>query len=39
LVWNVQTHAWGVHVYDVQGFIGPAGKAPGVVAQTDDQID
>lgn len=39
LVWNVQTHAWGVHVYDVQGFIGPAGKAPGAVAQTDDQID
>jgi hypothetical protein len=23
LVWNVQTHAWGVHVYDVQGFILP----------------
>ncbi|MBV9990927.1 MAG: CHAP domain-containing protein [Alphaproteobacteria bacterium] len=27
LVWNVQTHAWGVHVYDVQGFILP-GSAP-----------
>lgn len=23
LVWNVQTHAWGVHQYNVQGFIGP----------------
>ncbi len=23
LVWNVQTHAWGVHTYNVQGFIGP----------------
>ena len=23
LVWNVQTHAWGVHVYDVEGFIEP----------------
>ncbi len=23
LVWNVQTHAWGVHQYSVQGFIGP----------------
>ena len=23
LVWNVETHAWGVHTYDVQGFIQP----------------
>ena len=23
LVWNVQIHAWGVHQYNVQGFIGP----------------
>lgn len=23
LVWNVETHAWGVHTYDVQGFIEP----------------
>jgi hypothetical protein len=27
LVWNVQTHAWGVHTYNVQGFIGPGGAA------------
>jgi hypothetical protein len=25
LVWNVETHAWGVHTYDVQGFIEPSG--------------
>jgi hypothetical protein len=25
LVWNVETHAWGVHTYDVQGFIEPRG--------------
>lgn len=25
LVWNVQTRAWGVHQYNVQGFIGPGG--------------
>jgi surface antigen len=23
LVWNVQTHAWGVHTYNVTGFIEP----------------
>lgn len=23
LVWNVLTHAWGVHQYTVEGFIGP----------------
>lgn len=23
LIWNVQTHAWGVHQYTVQGFIRP----------------
>jgi len=23
LIWNVQTHAWGVHQYSVQGFIRP----------------
>ena len=27
LVWNVETHAWGVHTYNVQGFIEPAGAA------------
>ncbi|MBV8979082.1 MAG: CHAP domain-containing protein [Alphaproteobacteria bacterium] len=26
LVWNVQTHAWGTHVYNVQGFIGGSGN-------------
>ena len=26
LVWNVETHAWGVHTYDVQGFIEPSGN-------------
>jgi hypothetical protein len=25
LVWNVQTHAWGVHTYNVTGFIEPKG--------------
>jgi len=25
LVWNVQTHGWGGHVYNVQGFIGGRG--------------
>jgi hypothetical protein len=23
-VWNVETGAWGTHIYDVQGFIGPS---------------
>ncbi len=27
LVWNVQTHSWGVHQYTVQGFIGPSRNA------------
>jgi hypothetical protein len=25
LVWNVQTHGWGVHTYNVTGFIEPKG--------------
>jgi hypothetical protein len=42
-VWNVKTAAWGVRIYPVQGFIGPAGgAAPSpeepMVAQTPDQI-
>ena len=27
LVWNVETGAWGVHTYDVQGFIEPGNSA------------
>jgi hypothetical protein len=27
LVWNVQTHAWGVHTYNVTGFIEPKGSS------------
>lgn len=27
LVWNVETRAWGVHTYDVQGFIEPGDSA------------
>jgi surface antigen len=27
LVWNVQTHGWGIHTYNVRGFIEP-GRAP-----------
>jgi surface antigen len=23
LVWNLETHAWGTHTYEVRGFIGP----------------
>ena len=26
LVWNIETHAWGIHTYNVQGFIGPSGS-------------
>jgi hypothetical protein len=42
-VWNVKTAAWGVRIYPVQGFIGPAGGATPdpdepMVAQTPDQI-
>ena len=42
-VWNVKTGAWGVRIYPVQGFIGPAGgAAPSpdgpLPAQTPDQI-
>ena len=37
LVWNVQTHAWGGHTYNVQGFIGPgAGARTDRVAANDD---
>jgi len=37
LVWNVQTHAWGVHQYNVQGFIGPGHAArTDRVASADD---
>ena len=28
LVWNVQTHAWGIHTYNVQGFIGGDSERP-----------
>jgi hypothetical protein len=38
LVWNVETHAWGVHTYNVQGFIEP-GSAPMRVAQRDAHSD
>ncbi len=27
LVWNVQTHAWGTHTYNVTGFIEPKDRA------------
>ncbi|HWA04748.1 MAG TPA: CHAP domain-containing protein [Rhizomicrobium sp.] len=36
-VWNVETRNWGTHIYDVQGFIGPAGARKGLrVAAGDD---
>jgi hypothetical protein len=38
LVWNVQTHAWGVHTYDVQGFIQPSGSSREMrVSQADPE--
>jgi len=38
LVWNVETHAWGVHTYDVQGFIAPDAPSREMrVSQTDSR--
>lgn len=39
LVWNVQTHAWGVHTYNVQGFIEPGSRTMRVAQRDDDSDD
>jgi surface antigen len=36
LVWNVETHAWGVHTYNVQGFIGAKGGSDNLRVATRD---
>lgn len=39
-VWNVETNGWGTHIYDVQGFIGPADGQPTMrMAQTSPSED
>ena len=40
LVWNVQTHAWGVHTYNVTGFIEPKGGSSSMrVASSDADLE
>jgi hypothetical protein len=40
LVWNVQTHAWGVHTYNVTGFIEPKDHSSTMrVASRDDDLE
>ncbi|HTT99282.1 MAG TPA: CHAP domain-containing protein [Rhizomicrobium sp.] len=40
LVWNVQTHAWGVHTYNVTGFIEPKSRSGSMrVASRDDDLE
>jgi CHAP domain len=40
LVWNVQTHGWGVHTYNVTGFIEPKGGNSNLhVASNDADLE
>jgi surface antigen len=36
LVWNLETHAWGTHPYNVQGFIGPDRGSDRVASLSQD---
>lgn len=38
-VWNIKTGAWGVHVYPVQGFIGPAAESARVASLEPEMSD
>ena len=38
-VWNIRAGAWGVHVYPVQGFIGPGSESPRLASLAPDISD